>query len=166
MIVRSLTCLTYRAKGLNFDSATAIRIICHAIVWADLQGPKPDVFKSKLNAALQRPRDTAGIMCSFLFLFLNIKKKIIYIFFGEKTSVAIHIVTLYISMIRAEENYSRLTVVEEIIWRRERDSCARIHTHAHTHTHTQMHTHTHSHTLTHARTHTHTHTYSLDRKEW
>ena len=40
----------------------------------------------------------------------------------RKTSVSIHIITLYISMIRAE-NYSRLTVVEEIIWRRERLSC-------------------------------------------
>jgi len=34
-------------------------------------------------------------------------------------------------MIRAEENYSRLTVVEEIIWRRERDSyaCTQLYTH-------------------------------------
>ena len=52
-------------------------------------------------------------------------------------------------MIRAEKNYSRLTVAEEIIWRRERASWARAHTH--THTHARMHAHTH------ARTHTHTH---------
>ena len=58
--------------------------------------------------------------------------------FGRKTSVSIHIITLYISMIRAEENYSRLTVVEEIIWRRER----LVRTHAHTHTRTHRHTHT------------------------
>ena len=48
-------------------------------------------------------------------------------------------------MIRAEENYSRLTVVKEIKWKRERerggerDLCA--HTHARTHTHTHTHTH-------------------------
>ena len=68
----------------------------------------------------------------------------------RKTSVSIHIITLYISMVRAEENYSRLTVVEEIIWRRER--LVRTHTHTHTHTDTRIHTHTHTHTL--------------DRKEW
>ena len=69
-------------------------------------------------------------------------------------------------MIRAEENYSRLTVVEEIIWRRERERLVRTHTHACTHSH--AHTNAHTHTLTHARTHTHTHTHthSLDRKEW
>ena len=49
-------------------------------------------------------------------------------------------------MIRAEKNYSRLTV-EEIIWKREREReiCA----HAHTHTHIRPHAHTHTHTLTH-----------------
>ena len=57
-------------------------------------------------------------------------------------------------MIRAEENYSRLTVVEEIVWRRgrERDSCAR--THTRTHAPTPTHTHTHSPTP-HPHTHTH-----------
>ena len=66
----------------------------------------------------------------------------------RKTSVSIHIITLYISMIRAEENYKHLTVVEEIIWRRERGRERESYARAHTHTH--------------ARTHTHT----LDRKEW
>ena len=55
-------------------------------------------------------------------------------------------------MIRVEENYSRLTVVEEIIWRRERVGERERELYAHAHTHTHMH----------ARTHTHT----LDRKEW
>ena len=42
-------------------------------------------------------------------------------FFFRKTSVSIHIITLYISMVRAEGNYLRLTVVEEIIRKRERE---------------------------------------------
>jgi len=62
----------------------------------------------------------------------------------RKTSVSIHIITLHISMIRAEENYSRLTVVEDIIWRRDRERLIRMHTH----------------------TRTHAHTHTLDRKEW
>ena len=62
-------------------------------------------------------------------------------------------------MIRAEENYSRLTVVEEIIWRRERERL--VHTHARTHTHT--HARTHAHTRTHAHAHTHTLTHSIGR---
>ena len=70
-----------------------------------------------------------------------------------RTSVSIHIITLYISMIRAEKNYSRLTV-EEIIWKREREREICAHAHTHTHTHSP------------ARTHTHTHTHALDRKEW
>ena len=57
----------------------------------------------------------------------------------KKKSVFIHIIRLYSSMIRAEDNYSRLTVVEEIIWRRER--LVRMHTHARTHAHTHTHTH-------------------------
>ena len=51
-------------------------------------------------------------------------------------------------MIRAEENYSRLTVVEKIIWRRERLVRTHAHTHARTHAQTHTHTHTHTHTLT------------------
>ena len=90
----------------------------------------------------------------------------------RKTSVSIHIITLYISMIRPEENSKRLTVVEEIIWRRERGrergsrTHARDYTHSHTHTHTHTHMHTHTHARTHARTHAHTHTHTLDRKGW
>ena len=47
-------------------------------------------------------------------------------------------------MIRPEENYKRLTVVEEIIWRRERrrERVVRTHTPTHTHTHARTHTHT------------------------
>ena len=78
----------------------------------------------------------------------------------RRTSVSIHIITLYISMIRAEENYSRLTVVEEIIWKRERERERERERFVRTHTHIRPHTCTHAH----ARTHTHTHT--LDRKEW
>ena len=52
---------------------------------------------------------------SFFFFFLFFSS------FFRKTSVSIHIITLYISMVRAEGNYSRLTVVEEIIWKRERE---------------------------------------------
>ena len=44
-------------------------------------------------------------------------------------------------MIRAEENYSHLTVVEEIIWRRERERERLVHMHTHTHTRTHARTH-------------------------
>ena len=51
-------------------------------------------------------------------------------------------------MIRAEENYSHLTVVEENMEKRERGREREIRAHAHTHTHTRTHTHTYTHTHT------------------
>ena len=60
-------------------------------------------------------------------------------------------------MIRAGK-YSPLTVVEEILWRKERE--AHTYTGAHTHTHT----HAHTHTCTHTHTHTHMHASEPDKR--
>ena len=85
-------------------------------------------------------------MCvCFSFLFLKLFF-IHFCFVLRKTSVSIHIITLYISMIRAEEIYSRLAVVENFRrdnMKRERDSCTRTNTHECMHACTRAHTHTH-----------------------
>ena len=77
----------------------------------------------------------------FLFSFLLLRR----------TSVSTHLITLYSSMVRADENYSRLTVVEEIIWKREggrkRERLVRTHTHTHARTHARTHTYTRTPTL-------------------
>ena len=87
----------------------------------------------------------------FFFLTFLLFIFVCFVLFWERTSVSIHIITLYIS-IRTDENYSCLTVVEEE-YGEERDSCARTRTHICTHTHARMH----AHPLT--------PTHSLDRKE-
>ena len=116
------------------------------------------ISRSNIFVAL-RPRRPLGLLGSGRWFAIGGVKVYLFYFFiflnsvfccWEKTSASIHIIALYISMIRAEENYSHLTVVEEIIWRRERERDSYACTHTHTHTHTR----------THARTHT------LDRKEW
>ena len=72
-------------------------------------------------------------------------------YFVIEKNISIHSHNYIIYFNDKTENYKRLTVVEEIIWRRERGRegerervvCT------HTHTHTHKHTSTHTHTLTH-----------------
>ena len=65
----------------------------------------------------------ADLFCYLFFYILFLKTFLFSFLLLRKTSGSIHIITLYISMIRAEENYSRLTAVEEIIWRRGKSFC-------------------------------------------